>query len=102
MADVKDLELRITQLENQLKNFQEAATPQALSKEEIAAYHKVSSVLAGFDDWGCGINECRPIVRVCVCGGVRACRVCRVCINECVCGPCSFGGAGGGFTGFGG
>ncbi len=104
--DVKKLELRIRELENQLKTFQAAASaPQALSAEEIAAYQKVSSVLSGFDDWGCGINECRPIsvCRICNVVACRICRACRVCINECVCGPCSMGGgSGGGFTGFGG
>ena len=102
--DVKALELRIRELENQLKQFQAAAGPQALTREEVAAYQKVSSVLAA-DDWGGGINECRPIY-FCACHVCKVCKVCRVCINECVCGPCNVcshgGGAGGGFSGFGG
>jgi hypothetical protein len=103
--DVKKLELRIQELENQLKQFQAAAAPQDLTREEIAAYQKVSATLASFDDWGCGINECRPIGVCRVCVVCRVCRVCRVCINECVCGPCNVcaqGGGGGGFSGFGG
>jgi hypothetical protein len=103
--DVKKLELRIRELENQLKQYQASAAPQDLTKEEIAAYHKVSSALSAFDDWGCGINECRPIGICRVCSVCRVCRVCRVCINECVCGPCNIctsGGGGGGFSGFGG
>lgn len=99
--DVRRLELRIQELENQLKQFQ-ATAQQDLTAEDIAAFRKVSAALSAFDDWGCGINECRPIVTLCrVC---RICRVCRVCINECVCGPCnvcSRGGGGGGFSGFG-
>jgi hypothetical protein len=101
--DVKRLELRIKELENQLKQFQ-APAPQELTKEDIAAYQKVSKALASVDDWGCGINECRPIGICRVCGVCRVCRVCRVCINECVCGPCNIcaaGGGGGGFSGFG-
>jgi hypothetical protein len=103
--DVKRLELRIQELENQLKQFQAAAAPQDLTREEIAAFHKVGSVLSAFDDWGCGINECRPVIVCRVCSACRACRVCRVCIFECSCGPCNvggFGGSGGGFSGFGG
>jgi hypothetical protein len=109
--DVKRLELRIQELENQLKQFQATATPQDLTREEVAAFQKVSSVLSSFDDWGCGINECRPIgvCRSCtVCRICRICRVCRVCDVECICGPCNIcmqgggGGGGGGFSGFGG
>lgn len=105
--DLKKLELRIQELENQLKQFQKAAVPENLTKEEIAAFHKVNSVLGSFDDWGCGINECRPLgtIRVCrVCFVCRVCRICRPCINECVCGPCNVcaqGSSGGGFSGFG-
>lgn len=105
--DIKKLELRIRELENQLKQQQAAATPQDLTKEEIAAYHKVSSALnAAAGDWDCGINECTPI-KFCACRVCQICKVCRtcVCINECVCGPCNIcriGGGGGGFSGFGG
>ena len=101
--DLKKLELRIQELENQLKQFQAAAVPQDLTAEEIATFHKVNSALAAFDDWGCGINECRPVA---ICRVCRVCRVCRICINECVCGPCNIcaqgGRGGGGFSGFGG
>ena len=101
--DVKKLELRIRELENRLKDFQTAAEPQDLTKEEIAAFRKVSSTLA--EDWECGINECRPIGICRGCRICRSCRICRICINECVCGPCDIcriGGGGGGFSGFGG
>jgi hypothetical protein len=101
--DIKRLELRIQELENQLKHFQAAAVPQDISKDEIAAFHKVSAALASFDDWGGGIND-RPIFVCRVCRVCQVCRVCRICINECVCGPCnicSSGGQGGGFSGFG-
>jgi len=102
--DIKRLELRILELENQLKQYQGGAAAQDISKEEIAAFHKVSAALAAFDDWGCGINECRPVVICRVCRICSVCRVCRICINECVCGPCNIcsqGGMGGGFSGFG-
>ena len=103
--DVKKLELRIRELENKLKDFQTAAEPQELTKEEIAAFRKVSSALASFEDWECGINECRPIGICRGCRICRSCRICRICINECTCGPCDIcrmGGGGGGFSGFGG
>jgi hypothetical protein len=101
-SEVKRLELRVQELENQLKQFQMAAAPQEISADEMAVYRRVRSALTAFDDWECGINECRPIF---VCRGTicRICRVCRVCINECNCGPCRIGGGGvgGGFSGFG-
>ena len=103
--DVKKLELRIKELENKLKEFQGAAAPEELTKEEIAAYRKVSSALASFNDWECGINECKPIGICRVCSVCRVCRICRICINECTCGPCNIcriGGSGGGFSDFGG
>src|SRR2546428_13079544 len=98
-TDVKKLELRIRELENQLKQFQAAATPQALTREEVAAFQKVSAVLAAADDWGCGINECRPINICRICSVCRVCRICRICINECVCGPCNICSTGGGLSG---
>jgi hypothetical protein len=105
--DVKKLELRIQELENQLKRFQQPPAPQSLTAEEIATYHKVGATLAAFDDWGCGINECRPVVICRVCRACVLCRICRICINECSCGPCNVcgtgsAGGGGGFSGFGG
>lgn len=103
--DVKKLELRIKELENKLKDFQVAAAPEELTKEDMAAFRKVSSTLAAFDDFGCGINECKPIGICRVCSVCRVCRICRICINECTCGPCDIcriGGGGGGFSGFGG
>ena len=100
--DVKKLQLRIQELENQLKQYQASAAPQDLTKEEIAAYRKVSSALSAFEDWECGINECRPLT-ICVCRVCRVCRACQVCIFECTCGPCiQTGGVGGRFSGFGG
>lgn len=103
--DIKKLEMRITELENQLKQYQAPAAVPDISAEELKAYQKVSSALSGFDDWGGGINECRPISVCRVCTVCRVCRICRPCINECVCGPCSICGisSGGGtrFQGFG-
>jgi hypothetical protein len=108
--DIKRLEMRISELENQLKQYQSGsgsgqAMPE-ISSEEMRAFMKVGSALGAFDDWGCGVNECRPvsICRICrVCQICRICRICRPCINECVCGPCNVGGgmSAGGFQGFG-
>lgn len=100
-SDVKKLELRIQELENQLKQFQAAAAPQDITVEELATFRKVSSALSFAGEWECGINECRPLgLRICRCA---ICRVCRACINECICGPCNICSVGGGgFSGFGG
>lgn len=102
MADdeaLSALEGRIAALENALagKTQQKVAD---LSDDEIAAFKKVSDVLAA--DYGefCGINDCFRC-RICtVCRACVVCRVCRVCVVECSCGPCMIGGPGGGVGGF--
>src|SRR5687768_6248730 len=62
---VARLELRIRQLEDQLKGFR-AEEPQDVSADEVKAYQKVRSMLAA--DYGefCGINDCARCVVGCI------------------------------------
>lgn len=73
--DIKKLELRITELENQLKSASGAASQ--IDPEDLKTYHKVSQQL--------GLSQSlRPTICI-------ACYQCFVCIHvctECVCGPC--------------
>ena len=95
-SDIKALEMRLQQLENQLKQFQPGGLAD-ISQEELKAFAKVSAALSGLEE--CGINECRPVI----CRPV-ICRICRVCDVECNCGPCGgtlTGGGGGSFGTFG-
>ena len=97
--DTKRLELRITELENTIKQLVEARRAVDLSAAELQAYVKVKAALE--PDF-CGPNDCmvfcfRP--SRCI---VRCLRCITVCINECTCGPCNVGGGGFGGGGFGG
>jgi hypothetical protein len=111
--EVKKLEMRIVELEDQLKQLRARPEPVDISADELRAYQKVREVLA--TDWGdfCGINDCmRCMARLC--GSCikwpsetisRCIRLCG-CIFECFCGPCNMGGFEGGggarFSGLGG
>jgi hypothetical protein len=86
--DVGKLELRIQELENQLK----AISGPTIDPKDMEIFKKVAGQL-GFDpDSVCGINECKIAVckafKVCVLPPT-VCKVCRPCIYECICGPCS-------------
>jgi hypothetical protein len=76
--DIKKLELRITELENQLKSASGAASQ--IDPEDLKTYQKVSQQL--------GLSQS---LRPTICIACYHCYVCVhvcVCINECVCGPC--------------
>ena len=77
--ELAQLRARVEQLEALLTARRE---PTDLTADEIAAYHKVSGLLAA--DWGdfCGINDCyRPVFHHCY----TACFRCITrCINECI------------------
>ena len=94
---IKKLELRITELENQLKQAGVGTAQANIDPKDMEIFKKVSSQL-GFDPEPCGINECQPVsvCRRCIlcktCSLCVVCRVCKVCIFECSCGPCNFGG----------
>lgn len=87
----KKLELRIEELENQLKELRASRRElQEISSEDLRAYNRVREQLRA--DWGefCGINDCMVCVVCSFCGGCVVCTVCMVCDVECSCGPCSF------------
>lgn len=83
--DIKKLELRITELENQLKAAGGAKAN--IDPEELKTFQKVSQQLG---IGGC-INECQPSI-CSVCYHCYHCYNCIRCIcvicNECICGPC--------------
>jgi hypothetical protein len=96
--DIKKLELRITELENQLKSLGGGTGQQQanIDPEDMKVFQKVSQQL-GIS--GC-INECQPIkcITCFSCYICSHCITCFKCINECICGPCSLcsiGGTGG-------
>ncbi len=83
--DIKKMELRITELENQLKNA--GAQNANVDPEEMKVFQKVSAQLGVS---GC-INECQPLrcVACHVCSTCYHCYHCFHCLcNECICGPC--------------
>lgn len=102
-SDIKSLEMRIIQLESQLRAAQ-MRKPVDISADELKAYVKVREAISL--DPACGINECWPcIIYRCI---YRCITVCIRCIHrcdvECICGPCLAGGGGfgGGFSQMGG
>jgi hypothetical protein len=99
MSDkIQELELKIVQLENQLK---ELVGPKEIDPEDLKTWRKVSGQLGIDPDLVGGINECKPVPFVCrvcricttcfVCTTCIVCRVCRICnvCYECSCGPCA-------------
>lgn len=104
--EMKELSLRIEKIEKILEGIavERAPTASELTKEEVAAYHKVRDVVA--IDWGrfCGINDCfRCVVTRCSSICQVVCDIiCNPCDVECTCGPCSPGGLRGRVSRFGG
>jgi len=102
--EIKQLQMRIVELENQLKEMRAARTQARISTEELEAYMKVRSALQITWDDFCGINDCRP--SLCIVGACIV-RCIRFCDFECTCGPCNicsggFSKGGGRFGGLGG
>ena len=99
----KTIEMRLAEIEDKLAKLH-------ITEEEMKAYHKVSSLLAGGAQVGmeAAVNPNVPALSPTVCTisrqrGIVPIIVPRI-INECTCGPCSqMGGGGftGGFGGFG-
>jgi hypothetical protein len=81
--NIKKLELRITELENQLKATGGAKAN--IDPEELKTFQKVSQQLGM---GGC-INECQPSICVACyhCFNCYHC-ICTRCNTECICGPC--------------
>jgi hypothetical protein len=105
-SEVRKLEMRLTELENQLGQVSRSKNLPDISTEEMQAYLKVKGLVE--IDPACGINECsRCIVNciaqcnLCIARCVDLCIRCVRCDFECICGPCN-GGFGGGFGGGGG
>jgi hypothetical protein len=95
----KKLEMRIIELEDQLKELRARREPDDVSADEIRAYQKVRQMISA--DWGdfCGINDCmRCLVRLCgpcikwPSETISRCVHLCACIIECSCGPCNVGG----------
>lgn len=99
MADNnKDLELRITRLEDAITKLAEARKTAEISEADMQTFMRVSEAL-NVDTCFCGPADCMACVRCIRC--IRCIRCTRTlrcvrCINECTCGPCI---AGGGFSG---
>ena len=104
-SDIQKLEMRIIELENELKQLRARREPEDITADELKAFRKVSEMLhADFGEF-CGINDCaRCLVMRCNIDPT----VCRIvfCDIECTCGPCNLGrftrGGGGRFGGLGG
>ena len=95
--ELKALELRVTELENQLKNQGIAGASAEVDPEEMKVFQKVmgqmSKAQAISPCLTCRTCTTCTVCRVCtVCVTCRVCKVCTVCINECSCGPCIMGG----------
>lgn len=108
--NTKHLEMRIVELENQLKELRANRAPTDISAEEMSAYLKVINTFGCiYECGGCGPCACQGgyFGRYFGRWGVNRC------IFECTCGPCacgpawsvdprSFGGGGSRFGGLGG
>ncbi len=95
---IKKLELKITELENKLKEMGAAQAP-AIDPEDMKTYQKVSNQLKACSI-ACAICQpkiCWPCIPHCICPcGPGFCQPC-----VCTCGPCiASGSSGGGFSGF--
>jgi hypothetical protein len=108
-TDVQKLELRIKELEDQLKSLRSSSQ---VTPEDLQAFQRVRDAMLATCLSGC-ISECaRCIGPLCIVNCVTNCvtnciTVCITrCIFECTCGPClqdrPAGGGGGRFGGLGG
>lgn len=76
--NLKKLELRITELENKLKEQENLANAPGVS----AAVCSVCRT--------CSVCQVCSVCSVCsICQVCSVCNVCFVCNNECICGPCN-------------
>ena len=77
---IQKLELKITELENKLKELGASSAPE-IDPEDMKIYKKVSDQLSAGKYYPCSI--CTTICSIC-----KVCKICTICINECTCGPC--------------
>lgn len=86
MADKKEtektLEMRVAELEDKLKGLQ-------VTEDEMRAYNKVASLMAGGGSATAATNELTPVPDACVVQQcIRACTVVQQCIRPCVIQQC--------------
>ncbi len=77
---IQKLELKITELENKLKEMGASSAP-SIDPEDMKIYKKVSEQLGAKQLYPCTI--CTTVCVIC-----KVCKICTICINECTCGPC--------------
>ena len=107
---IKKLELRIKELEDQLRSQRGGPDVSEISADDLKAYQKVREALQPgnvpfLDDWRRCIGLCDPCIKWPSETISRCVHTCG-CIFECFCGPCNWGGfqqgGGGRFGGLGG
>jgi hypothetical protein len=86
--ELKDLELRLENLEKRIGTVSRRPAAAQLSAADIAAYHKVQ--VAFWEDGTCGINETSPCILRCnVFNEGKVIPIPKPCDIECTCGPCN-------------
>lgn len=89
--DLKDVVVRLRNLEEKVSTIARRHKVSELSAEEISAYHKVQN--AFWEDGTCGINETSPCIFRCnVITGGKVIPIPKPCDFECTCGPCNVWG----------
>ena len=89
--DLKDVALRLKNLEEKISTIARRHRVSELSAEDISAYHKVQN--AFWEDGTCGINETSPCIFRCnVITGGKVIPIPKPCDFECTCGPCNVWG----------
>jgi len=89
--ELKELTVRLKNLEEKLETVSRRGSVEALSETDIAAFHKVQA--AFWEDGTCGINETSPCILRCnVFHGGKVIKVPQPCDIECTCGPCNIFG----------
>ena len=90
--DLKELSVRLKNLESKLETVSRRAAVSELSAKDIEAYHKVQ--LAFWEDGTCGINETSPCILRCnVIHQGKVISIPKPCDVECTCGPCNIYGS---------
>ena len=89
--ELKDLAVRLKNLESKLETVSRRAAVEGLTAKDIAAYHKVQ--VAFWEDGTCGINETSPCILRCnVINQGKVIPIPKPCDIECTCGPCNIYG----------
>ncbi len=89
--DLKEVLIRLTNLEEKVGTISRKNKASELSAEDITAYHKVQN--AFWEDGTCGINETSPCIFRCnVITGGKVIPIPKPCDFECTCGPCNIWG----------